>query len=109
MKRGTGPEYRAKIHAGGASVRRLAACAQCQKQPAIACEFADRVVPVISAVNGFINIIESDRNSMWAVENNFTPYGPKGAILVEDHHRMLTAVEYVNAIVPVRGHAGNFR
>ena len=86
--------------------RRLVRDADGQQHLAVGRAFAHRVVAVIGAVEIVVGV---DVQAVRAVEQPFAPAFDEIAIAVEHHHRVLAAIEDVDAVLAVDGDRGDVR
>ena len=93
----------------GAAVERLAAQerrglvghADGQQHLALGGDLADRVVAVVGAVEVVVAV---DMDAVGAAEQAFAPRAQEVAVAVEHHHRMLAAIEDIDAVLAVDRH-----
>ena len=78
--------------------RRLAGKADGQQHLAVGGALAHRVVAVVGAVEIVVRV---DVQPVRAVEQPFAPASDEAAVAVQHHHRVLAAIEHIDAVLAV--------
>src|SRR5262245_41034611 len=91
---------RAEVDARRPGIRRLARRAERGQEPPLGRELANAMSRVVGAID---RVVGSNADPVRPREQTFAPRADEGAILVEDHDRMVAAVENKNPIAAVDG------
>src|ERR1044071_6416289 len=80
--------------------RRPARDADLEQHLPVECAFADGMVAVIGAIE---RVVRPDMQTVGAVEQRLAPGIEQVSIAVEDHHRVLAAIEHIDPVLPIDG------